>query len=285
MGAAFTALARGVFAASAITMVLSMYVWMHLLHAVLPEKTAVTWSLRLFGLAVRVLFFFTPWMKVHNAPTGEQWRKMVPVDQSCLLMVNHTSQLDGFLFSLISPTSLLIKTRPLIKAGLLEIPILGPVMRMMGQLPVHFLKDEEGKFSVDKAKQAVVTERLVRHLREDAGIVFICPEGTINRYDTRQLLPFRHGSFALAIQNRLPIYGICTLGNKGFWPNDSSPGHPASIDCDIFTVHDWNDMLAKSDPACRDMSPEALSTMCRTAMQASVDRIVARGNVPESALS
>lgn len=265
------------FSCCTVVIMISLYLLMHVFHLVFSERTAINLSLRCLQFSWRCLFMCMPWVRLRNFPTTQQWDSMVGTGP-CLIMVNHTSQLDGFLFAMIAPTSILLRTRSLLNKRLFNIPVFGPIFRMIGHLPVHFLKDEEGKFSVDKEKQAKVTEKVQHHLKVDRGNLAFCPEGTINRGDVTKLCDFRHGTFSLAIENRLPIYGICNLGNHHFWPNSATlGGRPATIDNDMFAVQEWNDMLEKGGPLPDGFNAQTLSAMAQKCMQASVDKIIARG--------
>ena len=154
-------------------------------------------------------------------------------------------------------------------------PVLGTCFRLLGHQPVHFLKDEEGKFSVDKVKQAPVNALIQKHVSSGGGILTFCPEGAINKRDPHHCLPHRRGSFQQAIDLRLPIYGFTSFGNHHFWPN-SLPvaGNRATIACGTYEVSEWNDLLA-SGKSIDHITTTELSTICQAAMQKSVDAVSA----------
>ena len=58
-----------------------------------------------------------------------------------------------------------------------------------------------------------VNERIRAHVA-GGGVLAFCPEGTVNRKDQTKCLPLRRGSFQLAVDLRLPIYGISALGQS-----------------------------------------------------------------------
>ena len=82
----------------------------------------------------------------------------------------------------------------------------------------------------------------------------------------------------MAIDFRLPIYGVSSFGNHLFWPNAGGlPGRPCTIDNQLFAVEEWNKALQEAgDDKPISVTAAELSDMCRTRMQASVDVIVAR---------
>jgi hypothetical protein len=70
-----------------------------------------------------------------------------------------------------------------------------------------------GQFGVDKEKQAPVSAALKKHI-ESGGALGICPEGQVSN-SPPNMQPFRRGSFAIAIENQMPIYGRSTLSLCG----------------------------------------------------------------------
>ena len=153
------------------------------------------------------------WLKVEE-PEEEDWNALaLPQDKGCILMFNHTSMFDGFLMAAIMPSSLCRRCKSLMAAYTFKTPVLGEIFRLVGHEPVFFLKDDEGKFSVDKARQAPVNERIRAHVA-GGGVLAFCPEGTVNRKDQTKCLPLRRGSFQLAVDLRLPIYGVSALGQS-----------------------------------------------------------------------
>ena len=166
------------------------------------------------------------WLKVEE-PDEEDWKELaLPQDKGCILMFNHTSMFDGFLMAAIMPASLTRRCKSLMAAYTFKTPVLGEIFRLVGHEPVYFLKDDEGKFSVDKVRQAPVNERIRAHVA-GGGVLAFCPEGTVNRKDQTKCLPLRRGSFQLAVDLRLPIYGISALGQHRSWPGQGARRRPA----------------------------------------------------------
>ena len=222
------------------------------------------------------------WLKVEEPDAGD-WESLdLPRDKGCILMFNHTSLFDGFLMAAIMPSSLTRRCKSLMAAYTFKTPVLGEIFRLVGHEPVYFLKDDEGKFSVDKARQAPVNERIRQHVA-GGGVLAFCPEGTVNRKDPTKCLPLRRGSFQLAVDLRLPIYGISALGQHRFWPWKGAPGHPATIRVKLYAVDAWNDMLDAGEGKAATATDVA--DLAQEAMQASVDALSAQPlppNDPES---
>ena len=68
----------------------------------------------------------------------------------------------------------------------------------------------EAAGGVGEENHLVVAE----HRVAGGGVLAFCPEGTVNRKDQTKCLPLRRGSFQLAVDLRLPIYGISALGQS-----------------------------------------------------------------------
>ena len=86
--------------------------------------------------------------------------------------------------------------------GFGQLPLLGTICRVCGHFPVHFKKDEVGKFTLDREKMAEVSPRVDEHLA--AGkVLAIFPEGqvstppTTNHRSTDSTRPDPHAHTAL----------------------------------------------------------------------------------------
>lgn len=129
---------------------------------------------------------------------------------------NHTSFWDVFAFLCLAPMRHLIHTRTLMKASLREIPIFGGIFDRVGNFPVYFKSDEEGRFEVDKERQAAVQSGVDAHLRS-GGDLAIFPEGAINK-NPRVLQTFRFGTFATIFEHRMTVYYFVHMGGEKTWP-------------------------------------------------------------------
>jgi 1-acyl-sn-glycerol-3-phosphate acyltransferase len=239
-------------------------------------RRAEEWSLYVCRLLLRALLRCTFWLSVEDAPTTDDWDALVPPDGgACMVMINHTSQFDGFFFAAMASPNVVTRCKSLMIGKAFSMPLFGTVFRKLGHQPVHFLKDEDGQFSVDKARQAPVNALVRAHL-ERGGLLTFCPEGAINKKDPKKVQPHRRGSFRQAIDLRLPIYGFSSYGNHDFWPNGCAiAGKKARIVCAIYAVDAWNDRL-KSGEDVSETTTADLALLCEKTMQASVDGVAAK---------
>lgn len=255
-------------------LLITLRVILPLVHLVAPPAAKYCWSERLCNLMFRVVFGSCPWLVI-DGPTMADWQRVVPqpmLEKGAVFMVNHTSFGDGFLFSALAPQRVIARARTLMKGGIFNTPIIGPVFSYLGHMPVYFTREADNTaFSVDKERQGKVTEEMRRHLL-GGGVVAFCPEGTINRDDPRSLLPFRRGTFQLIFELKLPVYGLTMYGNHDFWPTrQQMGGNPATVHADVFAVEEWNAQL--DNPT---IDAAALTDLCQRRMQVSLDACVAR---------
>eukprot|EP00796_Vickermania_ingenoplastis_P009130 gene9130-6417_t len=196
-------------------------------------QTAESVAHLVFALFLRTVWWVNPQIRMtidfQQKPDGTyySWEDMKKEERLAIL-VNHTSFWDTLAYTCICPIPLLLRTRSLLKAGLIKLPIVGYAFGNTGHFPVYFKSDEEGNFHVDAEKQAPVTKRMEKFI-ERGGCLALFPEGAINKTpDT--LLPFRFGTFATVHQYRLPVYYAVFVGNNTTWPAKAPiGGFPADI--------------------------------------------------------
>jgi 1-acyl-sn-glycerol-3-phosphate acyltransferase len=132
-------------------------------------------------------------------------RERVPAGKACIFMANHVSNLD--------PPALIPRipgrTAAFSKRALFKIPIFGYCLKLGGFIPV----DRTG--SAHTAQESVAAAKRV--LEQGVHITTFV-EGT--RSKDGRLLPFKKGTFYLAMQTGAPcipvsIYGTETLMSKG----------------------------------------------------------------------
>ena len=152
-------------------------------------------------LLFRIIFYLNPQIKIKSSVNWD-----LLGEDPFVILINHTSPLDSIFFASMCPLKYAPKLRTLAKAELFQMPVLGDLLTYCGHFPVHFLRSELGHFSVDKEKQTKVIQDIRKHLGSGGSIAFF-PEGQLNRFDTRNLQPFRTGLFKifseLDISNRL----------------------------------------------------------------------------------
>lgn len=257
-------------------LVMTLTVTLPVVHLVVPSKRGkFEWSERICHLLFCIVFKLCPWASLDNAPSNEDWIRVIPneaMKRGAVVMVNHTSYMDGFLFSALTPFRVIERTRTLMKSSLFSVPVLGGVFTRLGHLPVYFVREtDNNSFSVDKERQAKVTQTVRAHLA-GGGVLAFCPEGGINRKDPTKLLSFRRGTFQMIAELGVPIFGLTMYGNHVFWPPAAQMGGlPSTIIADVFAVEDWNAHVEKPE-----MDAAALCAMCESRMQRSLDLCVAR---------
>jgi 1-acyl-sn-glycerol-3-phosphate acyltransferase len=114
-----------------------------------------------------------------------------------VVVSNHESYADIFLMSHFP-----WEMKWLSKHTIFQIPVMGWMMRMALDVPVHRGKRESALNALNECR-----DRLARRVS-----VMIFPEGTRSR--TEDLLPFKDGAFHLAIQARVPILPVALAGTR-----------------------------------------------------------------------
>ena len=135
-----------------------------------------------------------------------------------LVMSNHQSLYDvPVIFYVIGPN-----VRMITKVELFSVPIFGPALR------------EAGFIAVDRSNRAkaIASLAIAKETLASGVHVWIAPEGTRSR--TGELLPFKKGGFALALETGLPIRPVSVRGTRdalrakgpGAVPRKSKGGDP-----------------------------------------------------------
>jgi 1-acyl-sn-glycerol-3-phosphate acyltransferase len=124
------------------------------------------------------------------------WRPRDP-RRPYVVVANHESYADIFLIS-----HLPWEMKWLSKAEIMRVPLMGWMMRMAGDIPVH-----RGDSRSRAASLEGIRDRLSKRVS-----VMVMPEGT--RSPTDQLLPFRDGAFRVAIEMGLPVVPIAVAGTR-----------------------------------------------------------------------
>ncbi|TVR04308.1 MAG: 1-acyl-sn-glycerol-3-phosphate acyltransferase [Deltaproteobacteria bacterium] len=117
---------------------------------------------------------------------------------------NHASQADPFLISCLP-----WEMKWLTKIEMFRIPVMGALLKMAGDIPVH-------RGQRDSAKDAMA--RCGEYLQRGMPVM-IFPEGT--RSKDGQLQPFKDGAFRLAIENQSELLPIAVAGTHHALPKHS----------------------------------------------------------------
>jgi len=115
-----------------------------------------------------------------------------------VLVPNHSSYLD------IPCLLTALDTQPIrfmAKASLFKIPILGWGMLAAGFIPIDRRRTSKGKASFDLAAKRI----------RGGNTIVIFPEG--GRSHEREMKPFKHGAFLLAMKSGLPLVPVAIRGS------------------------------------------------------------------------
>lgn len=155
--------------------------------------------------------------------------------QPLVVVFNHTSNIDAFLVVDVVRRRLRHWCQPLVKAELFDIPVLGPLARAAGAIPV-VRSDEAGRVQAYDAA--------VARLRA-GGTVMVAPEGTITHDGS--LLPLRHGAARLALQAGADLLVVTHFGaQRAFSPVARFPDRDAIVTMKMDLVSPWPDEDASS---------------------------------------
>ena len=187
----------------------------HIAHRIISRSWARTLSWA----------FFTP-ARIKN-------ESYIDPKKTYVMVANHRSQLDIPLYALACKNTF----RFLAKAELAKIPLMGFIIRKL-YMTVN---------RADRADRNKSLEVMKRSLDENIS-VFLCPEGTRNRYDDPPLLDFRDGAFRLAVLTKTPIAPLTVL-NTG---EKLSPLRPAELSPGpIYAV--WDEPIDTSEMTMEDV--------------------------------
>jgi 1-acyl-sn-glycerol-3-phosphate acyltransferase len=209
-----------------VSMFISVAIWglVILVRLLFPLNLQTeTWYLRVWNLFV---------LKLYRMKVEIVGQEKLASGKSCLIVSNHQSLFDiPLAFKAISKEHI----RMVAKRELFKIPIFGHVLYRTHFIPV----DRKSRTS------GVVASQEMRK-RLNAGIsVWVAPEGT--RSVNSQLLPFRKGAFAVAIDEKIPVQPLLILNSyrsctkEEYWVRCGShlvvhileplyPDHPAFAD-------------------------------------------------------
>jgi len=144
-------------------------------------------------------------------------REHLPRGRTAVYCANHQSNVDApLLFLVLHP-----RLRLLFKREFEKVPILGPACRVAGFVPVE--RDNPAQ------SQAAVDEAAAELARGRSFLVF--PEGTRSR--TEELLPFKKGSFIMAIKAQVPVVPVAIRGGRSAMAKGSAIIRPARVEVRI----------------------------------------------------
>ena len=135
-----------------------------------------------------------------------------------IIAMNHTSQLDIFIFaSLVPPYGV-----PIAKKEIARVPFIGWAFFAFKTLLIDRSNLEKSKASFAKASE---------RLRNDQASVIIAPEGTRSR--TGELGDFKMGLFHLAAASKAPIVPAIVRGARECQPMGTLLPHPGVVEVEF----------------------------------------------------
>ena len=122
----------------------------------------------------------------------------VPKDERFLFVYNHTSNFDPIVINHVLKKSKIIHVS---KPENFKIPIAGPFVYRNCYLSIDRENDRNALKTIIKC---------IKYINEDKFSIGIAPEGTRNKGNVKELLPFRDGCFQVATKSKCKIV-ICAL--------------------------------------------------------------------------
>lgn len=135
-------------------------------------------------------------------------------DRPAIYACNHTSILDAFTTIWLTPMG----TVGVAKREVFYYPFYGQAWWLAGHVFLDRARTEKAKAAMRRAAELIRRERL--HL-------CLLPEGT--RSDSGRLLPFKKGIAHLALETRLPIVPMVTIGLQNAWRRNTLHLEPSDV--------------------------------------------------------
>jgi 1-acyl-sn-glycerol-3-phosphate acyltransferase len=148
---------------------------------------------------------------------------------------NHESYADIFLLCFLP-----WEMKWLAKKTIFNIPVMGWIMRMAGDVPLV-----RGSRESAVGALALCRDRLAKRVS-----VMVFPEGT--RSPTGDLLPFKNGAFALAVESQVPVLPIAIAGTRGAMAKHSFRVGRTTAICRVLDPVPTAGLTQADVPALRD---------------------------------
>ena len=131
----------------------------------------------------------------------------IPADGPVILAANHLSYMDIFAVSLFADSA---RRYPvfLAKSSLFTIPIVGPVITRLGQLPVYR----------GQADAALVLKQAAELAARNSACVIFYPEATVTRDPQQWPMVAKTGVARLALEQNIPVVPIAHWGAQRILP-------------------------------------------------------------------
>jgi len=217
----------------------------------ISRKTTGGWTYCALSFAWNVQMALCPWIVTTKTDRFHTNFDLLEKEQSAsratnpaesrqpgniVLLSNHTSYLDTPQFTRLVPWSILWRSRGYAGSFLFKAPLFGRILQTIGHFAVYFKSMEDGKFSVDKDKMAIVEESVDQFLADD-GVLCLFPEGSINKTPESGCSPFRYGTFHKALQHNFRLWGYTSVNHDKCWGAKAKMGgNPANMKVDLWPL-------------------------------------------------
>ena len=141
----------------------------------------------------------------------------IPTDRPMIIMFNHSSFIDPFLFAYASPG----KTTGIASVEVYKYPIFGWMLKKWRAIPIERSRISKAKVSIQKGQEAL----------RDGYNVIILPEGT--RTTNGKILQLKKGGFHMAININAPILPIGSKGAFEFKPKNRWYIKPGEVSLNV----------------------------------------------------
>lgn len=139
------------------------------------------------------------------------------------------------------------------KKSLFNVPIVGWAMRLAGYIPI----DRENAASAYKSM-----EDAARRIKGGTSVM-IFPEGTRNSTD-EPLLPFKRGSFLLAVKSRVPIVPVAIDGTRDIMKKGGYTITPALV---AVIIGKPIDTAGQNEKELRDVAKRAIEGLIQKGLK------------------
>lgn len=177
----------------------------------------------------------------------------LPKHGSYILVSNHVTNVDALAIAYLVYVQLKRAPHFLAKESLFRVPVIGPILRAAGQIPVY----RSGHRNDTPLKAA--------HAYLEAGhTIAIFPEGTLTR--SPELWPMRgkSGAIRLALETGVPVYPVGQWGSEQILPQYGSKFRPGFWKPVNVLIGDEIDL---SSYRKRQLNPDELNQATKFVMQ------------------
>lgn len=177
----------------------------------------------------------------------------LPKHGSYILVANHVTNVDALAVAYLVYVKLKRAPHFLAKESLFRVPVIGPILRAAGQIPVY----RSGHRNDTPLKAA--------HAYLEAGhTIAIFPEGTLTR--SPELWPMRgkSGAIRLALETGVPVYPVGQWGSEKILPQYGSKFRPGFWKPVNILIGDEIDL---SNYRKRQLNPDELNQATKVVMQ------------------